>query len=215
MLLFPSPRQAVCHEGFYQAKGCYKELDLVAFCKVIKAGNEDVNVVSAPLMEKEEYKLTIAAEGIAIASSCDEGFFRAATSLHQMIRRQKGNLALCEIEDKPEIARRGYMLDISRGRMPKVETIKTMIDFLAALKYNEFQLYMEGDCFKYAAYPKETADFDCLTPEDIRELDAYCRERYIDLVPNQNSFGHMYTWLRKPDSIIWACLRPRIRYPAR
>ena len=66
-----------------------------------------------------------------------------------------------------------------------------MIDFLAALKYNEFQLYMEGDCFKYAAYPKETADFDCLTPEDIEELDAYCRQRFIDLVPNQNSFGHM------------------------
>ena len=199
MLLFPSPRQAVCHEGIYQAKVCYKGLDLVAFCKAIKDGNQDVTVTSAPLMEKEEYKLTIAADGITIASSCEEGFFRAATSLHQMIRRQKGQLALCDIEDKPEIARRGYMLDISRGRMPKVETIKTMIDFLAALKYNEFQLYMEGDCFKYAAYPKETADFDCLTPEYIRELDAYCRERFIDLVPNQNSFGHMYTWLRKPD----------------
>jgi len=80
-----------------------------------------------------------------------------------------------------------------------VATIKMMIDFIAALKYNEFQLYMEGDCFKYAAYPKETADFDCLTPEDIVELDAYCKARFIDLVPNQNSFGHMYTWLRKPD----------------
>ena len=199
MLLFPSPRQAVCHEGVYQVKVCYKDLDLVGFCKAIRAGNEDVTVVSAPLMEKEEYRLTITAEGITIASSCDEGFFRAATSLRQMLRRGKGQLPLCEISDKPEIDRRGYMLDISRGRMPKVETIKTMIDFLAALKYNEFQLYMEGDCFKYAAYPKETADFDCLTPEDIRELDAYCKDRFIDLVPNQNSFGHMYTWLRKPD----------------
>ena len=199
MLLFPSPRQAVCHEGVYQVKVCYKDLDLVGFCKAIRAGNEDVTVVSAPLMEKEEYRLTITAEGITMASSCDEGFFRAATSLRQMLRRGKGQLPLCEISDKPEIDRRGYMLDISRGRMPKVETIKTMIDFLAALKYNEFQLYMEGDCFKYAAYPKETADFDCLTPEDIRELDAYCKDRFIDLVPNQNSFGHMYTWLRKPD----------------
>jgi hypothetical protein len=90
------------------------------------------------------------------------------------------------------------MIDISRGKMPFVKTIKMMIDFLAELKYNEFQLYMEGDCFKYAAYPEETAGFDCLTPEDILELDRYCRERFIDLVPNQNSFGHMHTWLRKP-----------------
>lgn len=27
------------------------------------------------------------------------------------------------------------------------------------------------------------------------QLDAYCRSRYIDLVPNQNSFGHMTRWL--------------------
>ena len=116
-----------------------------------------------------------------------------------MLLRGKGSLPHVHIEDKPDLPRRGYMLDISRGRKPKMETIKTMIDFLAALKYNEFQLYMEGDCFKYAAYPEETAHFDCLTPEDIRELDAYCQERFIDLVPNQNSFGHMYTWLKKPN----------------
>ena len=199
MLLFPSPRQAVCHEGFYPLKKNYQAFDLVGFYDAVKGGNADVTVVSAPLMEKEEYKLTVAAEGVTVESACEEGLFRAATSLHQMVKRGKGQLPLCEIADKPEIARRGYMLDISRGRMPKVETIKTMIDFLAALKYNEFQLYMEGDCFKYAAYPKETADFDCLTPEDIRELDAYCKARFMDLVPNQNSFGHMYTWLRKPD----------------
>ena len=116
-----------------------------------------------------------------------------------MLLRGKGSLPHVHIEDKPDLPRRGYMLDISRGRKPKMETIKTMIDFRAALKYNEFQLYMEGDCFKYAAYPEETAHFDCLTPEDIRELDAYCQERFIDLVPNQNSFGHMYTWLKKPN----------------
>ena len=198
-MLFPQPRKATVSEGFYQVKENCAGLDLVAFYQAVKGGNADVKVVSAPLMEKEEYALTIAPDGVTIAASCDEGLFRAATSLRQLISRQKGCLACVTIEDKPEIKRRGYMLDISRGRMAKVETIKTMIDFLAALKYNEFQLYMEGDCFKYAAYPKETADFDCLTPEDIRELDQYCRDRFIDLVPNQNSFGHMYTWLKKPD----------------
>lgn len=131
--------------------------------------------------------------------SCQEGLFRAATSLRQMLRRGEGKLPFMRLQDKPDIARRGYMIDISRGRKPRMETIKTMIDFMAELKYNEFQLYMEGDCFKYAAYPKETAHFDCLTPENILKLDQYCRNRFIDLVPNQNSFGHMYTGLKKPD----------------
>ncbi len=27
-------------------------------------------------------------------------------------------------------------------------------------------------------------------------LDAYCRERLAELVPNQNSFGHMHRWLK-------------------
>ncbi|MBQ7866546.1 MAG: family 20 glycosylhydrolase [Clostridia bacterium] len=198
-MLFPRPRQAEYHEGFYQVKGHYDEMDLLAFYQAIHDGNEDVAVKSAPLLEKEAYQLTIVEDGVTIAASCDEGLFRAATSLHQLIRRQQGKLTLAEIDDKPELGRRGYMLDISRGRMPKVETLKTLIDFMAGLKYNELQLYMEGDCFKYAAYPQCTADFDCLTPEDIRMLDAYCRERFIDLVPNQNSFGHMYTWLKKPE----------------
>ena len=172
--------------------------DLTAFFHLVQAGLPGIRVAAAPLLEKEEYRLTVDESGVLLEASCGEGLFRAVTSLWQMLRRNGGQLRCMRVSDKPALPRRGYMLDISRGKKPRVDTIKGMIDFLAALKYNEFQLYMEGDCFKYAAYPEETADFDCLTPEDIRELDSYCRERFIDLVPNQNSFGHMYTWLRKP-----------------
>ena len=199
MILFPEPREITVSDGVYilpleEARG-----DLVSFFKSVKKGAPGIGVSSAPLLQKEEYLLRVGEEGVSVSAATDEGLFRAVTSLRQMILRTGGKLPYVEIKDKPALPRRGYMLDISRGRMPKVETIKGMIDFLAALKYNEFQLYMEGDCFKYAAYPKETADFDCLTPQDIEALDAYCRERFIDLVPNQNSFGHMYTWLKKPE----------------
>ena len=198
MILFPQPRHIQLRDGTYALPVRSEYRELPAFFRAIRSGMEGVLVSVNSLLGKEEYHLTISEDGVQINASCDEGLFRAATSLHQMLLRGGGQLPYVQIEDKPDLPRRGYMLDISRGRKPKVETIKTMIDFLAALKYNEFQLYMEGDCFKYAAYPEETAHFDCLTPEDIRELDAYCAERYIDLVPNQNSFGHMYTWLKKP-----------------
>ena len=199
MILFPQPRKIERFDGSYTlpVKSEYREL--TAFFKAVCAGVEGITVSMSPMLQKEEYHLAIGTQGIQLLASCEEGLFRAATSLHQMLIRGKGTLPCVQIEDKPDLPRRGYMLDISRGKKPKMETIKTMIDFLAALKYNEFQLYMEGDCFKYAAYPEETAHFDCLTPEDIEELDAYCKARFIDLVPNQNSFGHMYTWLRKPD----------------
>ena len=198
MLLFPQPRSMELSDGTFVFPAEKASGDLVSFFRALREGIPAVRVLSRPLLAREEYSLRIGRDGAEIGVSCDEGLFRAAASLQQMIRSTGGQLPFAQIEDRPELARRGYMLDISRGKKPRVDTLKRMIDFLAALKYNEFQLYMEGGCFKYAAYPEVTADYDCLTPEDIRELDAYCRERFIDLVPNQNSFGHMYSWLRKP-----------------
>lgn len=198
MMLFPEPRSVELLDQIYTFPMKEDTGDLAAFFHLVQAGQTEVRTARAPLLEKEEYRLTVDASGVTLESSCDEGLFRAVTTLWHMLRTTGGHLRHVRISDKPVLPRRGYMLDISRCKMPRVNTIKGMIDFLAALKYNEFQLYMEGDCFKYAAYPEETAGFDCLTPDDIRELDRYCRERFIDLVPNQNSFGHMYTWLKKP-----------------
>ena len=198
MFLFPQPRKLEILEGVLLFPVKPEYTTLVSFFRLVREGVPGIAVETAPLLAEEEYRLEVGEGGITLAASCDQGLFRAVTSLHQLLMQNGGQLPHLRIHDWPDLARRGYMLDISRGKMPRVETIKTMIDFLAALKYNEFQLYMEGDCFKYAEFPEETADFDCLTPEDIRALDVYCRERFIDLVPNQNSFGHMYTWLKKP-----------------
>ena len=199
MRIFPQPQSMSFQPGEYHLPADLAALTLPDFFARIKEGVPGVRLTAEPLLAQEEYRLTVAEEGVEIASACEEGLFRAATTLRQMVMQGKGCLPCAVIQDKPALRRRGYMIDISRGKKPRMDTIKMMIDFLAELKYNEFQLYMEGDCFKYAAYPKETADFDCLTPENIVELDAYCKARFIDLVPNQNSFGHMYTWLRKPD----------------
>ena len=195
-MLFPAPHTLQYQEGAYQPKKAYQDMDLFTFADQVKNGNEDVKCDLLVTLGKEEYRISVNESGVTLTASCDEGFFRAATTLWQLMKEGMGVFPCVEIEDKPDFERRGYMLDISRGRKPKMEAIKQMVDFMAALKYNEFQLYMEGECFKYAAYPKYTESFDCLTPEDIRELDAYCKTRYIDLVPNQNSFGHMTHWLK-------------------
>ena len=197
-MIFPKPLNEKISEGSYKLKNNYGG-SLLDFYNEIRNGNDDVSVSQNSLLGKEEYLLSVTPCGISITSSCDEGAYRAATTLWQMIRRQGTKLSCITIKDKPQFSRRGYMLDICSCRMRKPETIKKLIDFLSNLKYNEFQLYMEGDCFKYDSYPEYTRDFDCLTPEDIRELDEYCRERFIDLVPNQNSFGHLAIWLNREE----------------
>ncbi|MBQ7055086.1 MAG: family 20 glycosylhydrolase [Oscillospiraceae bacterium] len=195
-MIFPQAQKYIQADEKYKVTGDYEKDSLLSFYHRIKDGNEEITVSVNPLLGKEEYILSITPDGIKISASCDEGIYRAATSLFQIIKRQGKELQCAVIEDKPQFERRGYMLDISRCRMPKLSELEKMIDFLSALKYNEFQLYMEGDCFKYSAYPKYTESFDCLSAEDIKELDAYCRERFIDLVPNQNSLGHLAPWLK-------------------
>ena len=196
-MLLPEPQKAQYSNGSYQTKRNYLHYDLYTFYDLIKGGNEDITVIPSPMLGREEYHLTICETGAAIRASCDESIYRAATTLWHFTWQGKGKWPFVNIKDKPALERRGYMLDISRGRKPRMDTLKKLIDYLSSLKYNEFQLYMEGECFKYAAYPEYT-EFDCLTPQDIKELDLFCRERFIDLVPNQNSFGHMTSWLKHP-----------------
>ncbi len=91
----------------------------------------------------------------------------------------------------------GYMLDISRFRVPTMETVKRQVDILADLGYNHFQLYTEHT-FAYPGHEDVWREASPFTPAEIRELDAYCADRGIELVPNQNSFGHLEHWLKHP-----------------
>ena len=92
----------------------------------------------------------------------------------------------------------GYQLDVSRCKVPKQEVIYRIVDILASLGYNHFQLYTEHT-FAYKGHETVWKDSSPMTPEEIRALDDYCAKRGIDLVPNQNSFGHMERWLKHPE----------------
>jgi len=92
---------------------------------------------------------------------------------------------------------RAYLLDVSRDKVPSLETLKQLVDLLAKFNYNQFQLYTEHT-FAYAAHRAVWAEASPLTAAEIRELDDWCAMRGIDLVPNQNSFGHLERWLTHP-----------------
>ena len=93
---------------------------------------------------------------------------------------------------------RGYMLDVSRDRVPTGRTLRLIIDILARCRYNQFQLYTEHT-FAYSAHPTVWEEADPLTAAEIRKLDAYAQMQGIELVANQNSFGHMERWLVHPE----------------
>jgi hexosaminidase len=151
-------------------------------------------------IDAEGYRLVIAPDRVVIEARDAAGAFYARATLAQLVRLHEsaGKLPAMTIEDAPDFAERGVMLDVSRDKVPTMETLYRLVDELASLKINRLQLYIEHT-FAYRAHPLVWAEASPLTGGEIEALDAYCRERFIELVPNQNSFGHMERWLKRPE----------------
>lgn len=152
-----------------------------------------VNAPGAP----ESYVLRITPKGIHIAAPDAAGQFYALQTLRQ-IRQQSGDTLPClEIEDAPIFPLRGYYLDISRGRVPRLEMLKRRIQLLASLKINHLQLYFEHP-FRFRFDPDIAGDGDAYDADDLLTLDIFCREHFIELVPSFTCFGHMGRILSLP-----------------
>jgi len=139
------------------------------------------------------YRLTVSPDGITIGARAPAGAAYGLATLKQLLSGGR-RVPAVTIADWPDFRRRGVMLDISRGKVPTMESLYRFVDLLADLKINEFQLYTEHT-FAYREHREVWQAYSPMTGEEIMLLDRYCRERFIDLVPNQNSFGHMTPWL--------------------
>jgi hexosaminidase len=178
LILLPTPRNLKFSEGA---------------CDASTAITSVIDPQSMP--RQQSYRLTIAPRFIRIVASDLAGMFYAEMTLRQ-IKRQSGESIPClEMEDWPDFANRGVMLDISRDKVPTIQTLFELIDSLAEWKINQFQLYTEHT-FAYSNHRKVWEHASPITADEIRQLDAYCKARFIELVPNQNSFGHMERWLK-------------------
>jgi hypothetical protein len=144
----------------------------------------------------EGYAVRITPAGaVEVRAKDDAGAFYAQATLTQLAREHEGRLPVGEVEDWPELGVRGVMLDISRDKVPTMATLKDLIDRLAAMKINQLQLYSEHT-FAYRDHEAVWRTASPLTSAEIRELDEFCRARFVELVPNQNCLGHWDRWLR-------------------
>lgn len=150
-----------------------------------------------PELQTEFYTLTVTPRGVLIEFNEVPGLRAAVATLRQLLREFGRRLPCVRIRDWPDFPRRGVMLDISRGRVPNLHTLLDLADKLADFKINELQLYTEHT-FAYRDFKSVWRHWGALTGAEIRTLDARCRELGIDLVPNQNSFGHLREFLASP-----------------
>ncbi len=153
-------------------------------------------VLPEAIPQPEGYRLRITPTGILIHAHDAAGAFYAVCTLKQLLEQAESAALPClDIHDWPDFPARGVMLDISRDKVPTMATLFALVDRLASWKINQLQLYTEHT-FAYHNHPAVWSEASPMTGEEILALDAYCRERFIELVPNQNSFGHMERWLK-------------------
>jgi hexosaminidase len=146
----------------------------------------------------EGYTLRSDAGRIAIVGGGEAGLFYGVQTLRQLLRTQGRRLPALAISDAPALPHRGLMLDVTRGKVPTLETLFGLVDGLAAYKYNQLQLYIEHT-FRFPSHPAIGAGAGSYTADDMLALDTYCRERHIAFVPNLQSFGHQRATLGLPE----------------
>jgi hypothetical protein len=151
--------------------------------------------IDPSIRQEHGYSLSVSPAGVNALAGGEAGAFYARQTFTQLLRQFPKSLPCVDISDWPDFPVRGVMLDISRDKVPTMTTLFRLIDQLAGWKINQLQLYIEHT-FAYRNHRIVWENASPLTAEEIRELDRYCKERFIDLVPNQNSFGHMERWLK-------------------
>lgn len=145
----------------------------------------------------ESYRLRITPAGLTLSAPDAAGFFYALQTLRQIRQQAGGTLPCLEIDDAPAFPLRGYYLDISRGRVPRLDMLKRRVRLLASLKINHLQLYFEHP-FRFRFDPDIAGEDDAFDADDLKTLDAFCRDHFIELVPSFTCFGHMGRILSLP-----------------
>jgi hypothetical protein len=146
---------------------------------------------AADAAQREAYRLTVDEGMIYLKGYSGAGLFYGLQTLKQLVWSCPSGIQCVEIEDAPDFPCRGFFHDVTRGKIPTLDTLKELADRLSFYKINQLQLYIEHS-FAFRRHSEIWADSDPITAEEILILDEYCKRRGIELVPSIAVFGHLY-----------------------
>ena len=106
----------------------------------------------------------------------------------------RSTVPLASIEDGPDIAVRGVMLDVSRNKVPTMATLRGLLDRMSSWRLNHLMLYIEHT-YAYEGFEDVWSGWSPFTAQEIRTLDTWCDDLGVELVIQQNCLGHMEHWL--------------------
>ncbi len=154
----------------------------------------------------ESYRLIISNNMVTTYSKTDQGLFYGVQTLIQIfkngflknkiqlteIKEDRKHIVLPEIEiiDYPDLDMRGVTEDIARGQVFTVESAKRFIKIYSHYKLNTFCPCYLQDMIINPEYPNIGKNRGALSVEEIREINKYAKERFVNFFPIYNCIGH-------------------------
>ena len=152
----------------------------------------------APALNDEAYSIHIDSLQAELKANSLKGIFYALQTFKQL-RRDGAVVDGCDIQDWPSFSWRAYMVDAGRN-YESINLLKQQIDRMSAYKLNVFHFHCTEDIawrWQVKCYPQLTNAGYMLRDkgmyysiDELKELIAYCKERYIEFVPELDMPGH-------------------------
>lgn len=163
----------------------------------------------------EAYALDVRADEVVCAAAEAAGRQYGLQTLCQLIRANRNGQALpcLVVRDWPSLRWRCFQDDMTRGPSSRLETLKFEADLGSYLKLNLMTFYMEYQ-YAFKKHPQIGPVDGSLTPEELSTLVDYVKPLHLDILGNQQSFGHFSWILKHPE---FAALRetPDVLTPVR
>jgi hexosaminidase len=179
--------------------GAWKRRILVGLLDAprVRGAIEQAGLSVPDAVGEEGYLLVVKANAVVVAGRTEAGTFYGLQTLKQLVRGE-GEGAFVQgvtITDWPSMRWRALSDDISRGPIPTLDYFKRQIRNEAMFKMNMHSLYMEH-VFRSDSHPLIAPEGGSLAPAEIRELVAYARRYHVEIVPQQQTFGHLHKALK-------------------
>ncbi len=151
------------------------------------------------------YSLQLSPEGVCCTGVDLAGLHYGVETLCQLIRANRSDSALpcLTIRDWPSLTWRCFQDDLTRGPSSTLATLEQQVDLGAELKMNLFTYYMEYQ-YAFEKHPNIGPPDGSLLPSELKALVQYAKTRHVDILGNQQSFGHFTGILKHPE---YAALR--------
>lgn len=148
----------------------------------------------------EDYTLAVGPGGVAVTAGGPAGVSHAVSTLYQLVRanRRENALPCLTIRDWPSFRWRAFQDDLTRGPSSTLDELKREVRLGAGLKMNVFTYYMEYQ-YAFSKHPLLWPPDGSLTPEELKALVEYAAPLRVDILGNQQSFGH-FTHILKHDA---------------